>query len=522
MNKLKLIYVLIPALFLLACDDFLDETPDNRTELDSKIKIRKLLTSAYPSNTYTLLTELSSDNIADLGESNPLSTRMSEQVSYWQNDTESDSDGVKELWQSAYNAIAHANQALDAISKVTDEDVSAEKGEALITRAYNHFVLVNVFCKHYNQTSSSTDLGIPYIEAPETALSPVYQRGNVAEVYKKINADIEAALPLINDDIYEIKPYHFNKKAAYAFAARFNLYYEKWAKAKEYANVVLGNNPASVLRDWEALGLVTRDSDAVAQAYIKSNANLLSITAYTSTGLFFGGGYYYGSRFNHTGFISDKETLYADMPWGKLNLWSYNYMVFSYVASNVDKSLVIKTPFLFEVTDPVSNIGYYRSVINPFTADECLLVRAEAEIMLNEKAAAMDDLNTWTQAYFKQTYVSQVTTIADIAKFYDTANMPYSTNNAPNQKKKLNPKFSISAGEQESMIHYLLQCRRILTLHEGLRWFDIKRYGIEVPRYQKQPNGSYQVMDVLAVDDKRRAIQLPQDVISAGMEANPR
>ena len=48
------------------------------------------------------------------------------------------------------------------------------------------------------------------------------QRGTVAEVYQNIAADLEEGLPLIDDNIYSRVKYHFNKKAAYAFAARFS------------------------------------------------------------------------------------------------------------------------------------------------------------------------------------------------------------------------------------------------------------------------------------------------------------
>ena len=67
---------------------------------------------------------------------------------------------------------------------------------------------------------------------------------------------------------------------------------------------------------------------------------------------------------------------------------------------------------------------------------------------------------------------------------------------------------------------------------QGLRWFDIKRYGIEIWRRTLQPDpqaGQYDASfkplrldDVLTVNDPRRAMQLPQEVINAGMTANPR
>jgi hypothetical protein len=58
----------------------------------------------------------------------------------------------------------------------------------------------------------------------------------------------------------------------------------------------------------------------------------------------------------------------------------------------------------------------------------------------------------------------------------------------------------------------------------GMRWFDVKRYGIEITRRTVStksidPINEY---DVLTVDDERRALQIPKDVISAGLQPNPR
>ena len=70
--------------------------------------------------------------------------------------------------------------------------------------------------------------------------------------------------------------------------------------------------------------------------------------------------------------------------------------------------------------------------------------------------------------------------------------------------------------EQEPIVQCILHFRRIESVFEGLRWFDIKRYGIEIKHYI----GS-STEDVLTWDDPRRAIQIPQDVIAVGIEANP-
>lgn len=49
---------------LTGCDDFLDTMPDNRTSLDSEDNIKSLLISAYPTAEFSLIAELSSDNLS--------------------------------------------------------------------------------------------------------------------------------------------------------------------------------------------------------------------------------------------------------------------------------------------------------------------------------------------------------------------------------------------------------------------------------------------------------------------------
>ena len=97
------------------------------------------------------------------------------------------------------------------------------------------------------------------------------------------------------------------------------------------------------------------------------------------------------------------------------------------------------------------------------------------------------------------------------------------TPEAPTPKKALHPAFSLNE-DQTALVHVLLSLRRYETLHCGLRWFDIKRFGIEIYRRTLTANnlGVQSVDDKLVVRDPRRAVQLPVEVISAGLEPNPR
>lgn len=73
------------------------------------------------------------------------------------------------------------------------------------------------------------------------------------------------------------------------------------------------------------------------------------------------------------------------------------------------------------------------------------------------------------------------------------------------------------------MLQCVLNAKRIATMHDGLRWWDVKRYGMEIVRREIGQNGTpVRLLDVLKVKDPRRAIQIPQQSRDAGTTPNPR
>lgn len=515
---------------LSSCDSYLDEMPDNRTELDMEDKIVSLLTSAYPQNSfYGFVNECISDNIDDMGKRyNKYDERFPRQVYNWQDITETDNDGILNLWENSYHAIAAANQALKSIEELggaKTTKLKEAKAEALLCRAYNHFILVNEFCMNYNTATSTSDMGIPYVTEPESHVYSDYKRGTVAEVYEKINKDIEEALPIMGDTHYSVPKYHFNTSAAYAFAARFNLFYEKWDKAAEYATKCLGSNPKSMLRDWTAMESygITSDLTPRTNLYIDatSNSNLLLCTAISYMGLW-AGNYGVWGKYSHNSYISQHETFEAENIWGASTGQGSKLRcpALAFKGGSMDRVLVAKLPYMFDEKDPVAKTGYFRTVYVPFKADLTLLERAEAYIMLKEYNKACDDLSIWIQNWTTDTkYYSP----EEIKAFYDQ--LTYSTSTAPTMRKHLHPAFNIDVegSIQESLLQCVLSLKRIETVYEGFRWWDIKRYGINITRRTMNADSEPEhVTDSLGTNDPRRAIQLPYDVIQAGLPANPR
>lgn len=284
-------YLYITAFFTTAlftsCSDYLDELPDNRTELTTEESITKILVSAYPTTTSCEIGELHSDNIDENSNLYTYLFRLNEHMYHWQQTTEEGQDSPHALWIDCYNSISSANQALHAIERMGNpETLQPQKGEALLCRAYSHFLLATIFCKAYTSTHADQDLGIPYMDKLETTVNPSYDRGTLATTYQRIAADIEEGLPLIDDNLYSKVKYHFNKKAAYAFAARFYLYYmqsdfSNCRKVIEYADRVLGSSAAESLRDWKALGMLSSNRSVQPNEYVNTNnqANLLLISA---------------------------------------------------------------------------------------------------------------------------------------------------------------------------------------------------------------------------------------------------
>ena len=513
---------------LIACDNYLDVLPDNRTEINSESKIQKLLVSAYMTRDPLYVAEMMSDNVDDYGADNPNTIRFADQLYAWQDITESNNQSPENFWEECYFGIATANAALEAIEEMggaTTTKLKQYKAEALLCRAYGHFMLVNLFSQAYRSTDADKQLGVVYMTGTAPALDINPDRLSVAEVYALIDKDLQEALPLVGSD-YQVPSYHFNQRAAYAFATRFYLYYEKWDHAIDYATRCVGAAPKAMLRDWEYTSTMTRDWNAISQHYIDAslNCNLMLLTSYSYMGLVFGP-YRYLSKYSHGKYLAEHEDGDARNIWGD----DVFYMgMNTYSATNLDKTIFWKLPYLFEYADAVAGTGYYRTVYPAFTTDECLLNRAEAYVLTGDYAKAAADLTTWMQNIVQTDLVLTPELITD---FYNSVDYSYSDARGVEStiKKHLHPAFDIGAegGTKEAMLQCVLGFRRIETLQTGLRWYDVKRYGIEIVRRVMNASGQPERRtDVLTVDDPRRAVQIPLRARRTsehdGVEPNPR
>lgn len=512
------------SLVLSGCSDFLDKVPDNRAELSTGSQIRDLMKTSYPMGNIAMIAELSGDNFIDnnspdaKGNYFHLSSfdRTTDEIFAWEDIVSAQNqDSPSDLWQSSYHSIAACNHALEAIAKLEPDaepgSLNPQKGEALVLRAYNHFVLVNMFAQAYRDKQLSlNDPGIPYVTEPERTVFVQYERMSVAEVYDLIEKDLLEGLPLINDELYEVTKYHFNQKAAYAFAARFFLFKRDWDNVIKYASLALGDQPKGLMRDW-SISYVT--ASAFIYGWINST-NQCNFLLLPTNSLY---NRIYGYRYGH-----NRDALSGVLE-GSGPTWSGSHPCYRgrlYISGSQDYGVfILNTGELFEYSDKVAGIGYPHVVRAEFTAEETLLCRAEAYVHKNQLANALADLQCWddsrknTPTTTESSSVFKKLTPELIKSFY--------TPQQPLYYKQLNntvmsPEFVIS-DEQLPYIQCVLHFRRLENIFTGLRWFDLKRYGIEVTHKIGKTR-----VETLTPLDGRRAIQLPAEVIAAGIESNVR
>lgn len=525
--NIKKLYIAIVAVGLsfgmTSCNDYLDKQPDSRLDLQSPSDVSKLLTTAYPTRHPAYLFEMYSDNTdCNINTGWEAASRFQGQAYNWEDITDDDNESPDGIWTDYYGAITTANIALEYINSLGADqqtEYAGQKGEALLCRAYTMFQLANIFCQAYDETTADTDMGLPYPEKADTNVHGKYERGTLAQLYAKIEKDLLEGIELVGNNSFEKPKYHFNISAAQAFAARFYLYYHKYSEAIKYANLALSDSPSSLLRDWKAWSQLTVNQQVAPNAYINSEvkANFLLQVVVSEWGAI-GGPYLYGDMYAHSALISSNETLESNGPWGK-SVDVLNYVVF--FNPSMSKYMVRKIPYDFEYSDIQAGVGLPHAVYADFTADETLMVRAEAKAMSGDYQGAVDDLNMELAAFGNDKATKL--TLENIKNFYSDAVTPYYTATSPTPRKRFHTSFAIEQSTQEPLLQCILHLRRILTLHEGLRMQDVKRYGITI--YRRNVRNNYKITDVvdtMEARDPRLAIQLPQDVINAELPANPR
>lgn len=491
-NALKSVLIFGFSVFSLAsCNNFLDESPDNRVELDDLEKASQLLTSAYSIASPAFSDWLSDDFTYTIGTN----IRPEHQEMYaWEDVTfgPEEIDTPNFFWYETYNAIAHANEVLTIIDNllVNENEIARKnsiKAEALLTRAYGHFMLVNFFGEQYGIDNSS--LGVPYIKNPETTFIATYERETVRKVYSEVEDDLLEGLKLLDDAFYNNSgKYHFNKNAALAFASRYYLFKGDLVRCAQYTDQLLGSSPSIFVRDFTSEEFQDQKSSVSGYPRLYSSPNLASnLLLMRKISLVQRNDFAFGVDQNLY------SSLFASNPFGAADERENPAFI-----KGENTLFPVRYESLFERSSINSNVGTPYHIGIMFRGEEVLLNRVEINVYQNKLDEALADLQILTDRRY--TGVDVTLSLTLLRKFYGAENDPGFT-------------------DQDILLNYLLLERRKEFIGQGYRWFDIKRYQMSVDHVLSD---GVSIIS-LTSNDKRKILQIPPSAVDVGgLEKNPR
>lgn len=510
-------------------------------------------TANYPTANYGYMCELLSDNMTDNNAPNLDSNGNAfayDLTNYeqWMEDlyafrtvSEPIEDSPMFVYNSYTGNIDFLSKFIYAVNEADADSLSADRlaelkamqGEAYVLRSYLHFVLANIFYPAYGGENNSKQ-GMPYRFYPTTdnALT-------VEESFMLMREDMERGMDIMEDAGYPESKFRFNRRACHAYAARLCLFMHDYNEAIAHANEALGSVP--VLRDFTkfngCIGIFdyknvwqSEEEPAVfmmLDTYSMQMRNLMD-----------------EARFAYNGIPIFASGLYGFTLANK-NIMPFHYFFMSGLFVNdlqkygIFSSKIAET---FEYTDEAAGIGYPKLHKIEFTAEETLLCRAEARLMAGTLDEALEDLRLWAKSKVYDSESERCTftdfTMDDMVEYYiyQKVDGSYWDNifylgayNSLNYDGSVfcdmfanigRMGYDLRGDEETAMLRFLMHLRRTETIHDGLRFFDVKRFGIEYKHYlghngdAEQGNLTPVMEEVLTFDDPRRCVPIVETAVN--------
>jgi tetratricopeptide (TPR) repeat protein len=231
------------AVGICSCEDFLDAKPEKSLVVPTTLNdLQALLDNGNRMNMYSGISDIGTDDVLlEEGAIEGFSNPIVEGNSYlWKEDIlEGFNFGD---WQNNYSNILYSNIVLDQLELIEVTNANrfeweSIKGSALFFRAYSYFDLLRLFAPTYQESSASTNPGVPLRLSPE----PIFEvpRSSLAESYGQVIKDLEEAKVNLTER-YREYPTRPSKQAAAALLARVYLVMGDYSNAAKYAEESIG------------------------------------------------------------------------------------------------------------------------------------------------------------------------------------------------------------------------------------------------------------------------------------------
>lgn len=220
---------------MIACSDFLEEKSQDEVIPTSVTDYREILLNYQQISLSEAILVMDDDVEIDESqyygtEPHPILVSLIGCFT-WQPDMWETTNTLKDNYSDMYTCIMGINAVLDKIDEADGEFEEKEivKAQALGTRAYYYFILVNMFGEPYNYNKEAPGVVLklesPYVELGMT-------RATVADVYKRIVEDLEKASIVLNKYPKQRGDFLMNSTTADIILSRVYLYMEEWDKAE--------------------------------------------------------------------------------------------------------------------------------------------------------------------------------------------------------------------------------------------------------------------------------------------------
>ena len=234
---LKILFVLLFAATLPCCKKFVEIAPpidqlnanevftDDKTATAAIVGIYSDMEFSIPVSTFlTLLPGLSADELV----------HTSNDKSYLQlanNTCSPDNPYTGAVW-GIYSTIYQANSCIQGIqnsSGLLPDTKNQLLGEALFSRAFCYFYLVNLFGD------------VPLVTSTDYRINDTISRTPSPKIYQQIITDLTHAQALLHSDYPALQRVRPNKWTATALLARVYLYTNRWTDAESQASSIINS-----------------------------------------------------------------------------------------------------------------------------------------------------------------------------------------------------------------------------------------------------------------------------------------
>lgn len=403
---------------------------------------------------------------------------------------QSDNDVVNFKWRNNYYSISRCNTAIKGIMNA--DAISPENKEAYIAemktlRAYYYFDMLRIFQKfpYFDETTTN----------PSECRADEYTRDQIAGFIKKDLQDSYSVLPETQE-----QPGRFNKYVAAALLARVNLFTSDWAEAEKYAGYVISSGQYQLYNNFLDMSkpeFNNQFESVLAIQFSSANSpdqynfcNCLNCT--WSEGNLYGNGddFYLASQNLVNAFRTDENGLpYLDGTFNDENIDKADY------AGNVDprldftlgrigmpwrshmynekwcRNLELYGQYSGKKPYPAPESPYVKTGIVPWGASSlnCILIRY-ADVMLMKAEALIEQNKNLDEA---RTLINDIRRKAQ--RSVDPAYEPVDCN--PMLANYNIGEYPATGWNQDYARRAVRMERRLELAMEGLRWFDLVRWG---------------------------------------------